>query len=102
MTALNPDGNGAYGRDQTAIIGIQKSTGGDVLTTPKLTVTQISFASNETVTRSSASDNFTGIKIGCTLQNSFTETQTVQSGFALYQGTELKSVLGFGNVEFSF
>lgn len=101
LTALNPDGNGAYGRDQTAIIGIQKSTGGDVLTTPKLTVTQISFASNETVTRSSASDNFTGIKIGCTLQNSFTETQTVQSGFALYQGTELKSVLGFGNVEFS-
>jgi len=101
LTALNPDGNSAYARDQTAIIGIQKSTGGDVVSKPKITVTKIALASGETVTRSSASDNFTGIQIECTLQNSFTEAQTVQSGFALYQGTELKSVLGYGNIEFS-
>lgn len=101
LTALNPDGNGAYGKDQTAIIGIQKSTGGDIVSTPKVTVTKITLASAETITRSANSDNFTGIKVECALQNSFTEAKTVQSGFALYQGTELKSVLGYGNVEFS-
>ena len=101
LTALNPDGNGAYGKDQTAIIGILKSTGGDIVSTPKVTVTKITLASAETITRSANSDNFTGIKVECALQNSFTEAKTVQSGFALYQGTELKSVLGYGNVEFS-
>ena len=101
LTALNPTGNGAYGKDQTAIIGIQKSTGGDIVSTPKVTVTKITLASSETITRNSNSDNFTGIKVECALQNSFTEAKTVQSGFALYQGTELKSVLGYGNVDFS-
>ena len=101
LTALNPDGNGAYGKDQTAIIGIQKSTGGDIVSTPKVTVTKITLASDETITRNSNSDNFTGIKVECALQNSFTEAKTVQSGFALYQGTELKSVIGYSSVEFS-
>ena len=101
LTALNPTGNGAYGKDQTAIIGIQKSTGGDIVSTPKVTVTKITLASSETITRNSNSDNFTGIKVECALQNSFTEAKTVQSGFALYQGTELKSVLGYGYVDFS-
>ena len=101
LTALNPNGNGAYGKDQTAIIGIQKSTGGDIVSTPKVTVTKIALASSETITRNSNSDNFTGIKVECALQNSFTEAKTVQSGFALYQGTELKSVIGYSGVEFS-
>ena len=98
LTALNPDGTGAYSRDQTAIIGIQKPVGGEAPTSPKVTVTKMSITSDATVSRNSSADNFTGICIECTLQNSFINDQTVQIGYALYQGTEQKQVLSYGEV----
>ena len=99
LTALNPDGTGSYGQDQTAIIGIQKPTGDVAVSNSLVTVTKLELLSNETVTRASASADFTEITIKTILQHAFMEEGTAQIGFALYRGTELKKVLGYSNMD---
>ena len=101
LTALNPDGNGAYGREQTAVIGIQKPTGGAIVSNPMVTVTKVELTSDETASRASSSANFTNIAIKSTLQHAFMEDKTVHVGFALYLGNVLKQVLGYDNIAFS-
>lgn len=103
LSALNPmyDNDRTYGRDQTAIIGIQKSTGGDAANTPKVTVTKLELTSEASVTRTSSSDNFTGISIEATLMNSFADEQTAQIGYALYLGDERKQVISSENASFT-
>jgi len=101
LTALNPDGNGAYGKDQTAVIGIQKPTGGAIVSNPMVTVTKVELTSDETVSRASSSANFTDIAIKSTLQHAFMEDKTVHVGFVLYQGDVLKQVLSSGSIAFS-
>lgn len=101
LTALNPDGTGSYGKDQTAVIGIQKPTGGAIVSNPMVTVTKVELTSDETVSRASSSANFTDIAIKSTLQHAFMEDKTVQVGFALYQSDVLKQVLASGNIAFS-
>ena len=101
LTALNPDGNGAYGREQTAVIGIQKPTGGAIVSNPMVTVTKVELTSDETASRASSSANFTNIAIKSTLQHAFMEDKTVHVGFALYLGKVLKQVLGYGDIAFS-
>ena len=101
LTALNPDGTGSYGKEQTAVIGIQKPMGGATVNNTKVTVTKVELTSGEAVSRASTSVNFTDIAIKCTLQHAFMEDKTVQVGFALYQGDVFKQALALGNIAFS-
>ena len=103
LPALTPmyDNDRIYSREQTAIIGIQKSTGGDTANMPKVTVTKLELTSETSVTRTSTSDDFTGISIETTLMNSFADEQTAQIGYALYQGDEQKQVISSENISFT-
>lgn len=103
LSALNPmyDNDRIYGRDQTAIIGIQKSKGGDAVNMPKVTVTKLELTSETSATRTSSSDNFTGISLEATLMNSFADEQTTLIGYALYLGNEQKQVISSENASFT-
>ena len=98
LSLLNPMGDN-YGKDQTAVIGIQKSIGGSIAETPKVTVTKLELMSDEVVTRPSASDNF-AVSLSCQLQHSFGETTTAQTGYAICQGSEHLQVVGTESAEF--
>ena len=90
-----------YSKDQTAVIGIQKSTGNEMVSLSQITVTKVTLKSDETLTRNSSVDNFMDITLETVLQNSFIEDRNVQVGYALYFDTDFKQMLDYKNESLS-
>ena len=95
LTDLNPDydANRAFNRNQTAVIGIQPSTGGSAKETPKVTVTNLSLTSETSLNRNSSAEDFPAVSVSSELQHAFAEATAIQVGFALYQGSTFVKTL---------
>ena len=100
LLSLTPGDTKSYTRDQTAIIGIQKSTGESAVNYPQVIISQLSIDGAMEVQRASADDNFSDVIVNGTLKSAYESSKTVQVGYALYQGNDFIQILSSQNAEF--
>lgn len=99
LLSLAPDDTNSFTRDQTAIIGIQKSTGESAVNYPQVIISQLCIDGAMEVQRASADDNFSDVIVNGTLKSAYESSKTVQVGYALYQGNDFIQILSSQNAE---